>query len=260
MKSYQELLKKIIRDGTERADRTGVGTYSLFGEQFRHDMKDGFPLLTTKKMFFKGIVHELLWMLRGDTNIKYLNDNDVHIWDLFADENGDLGPVYGKQWRDFNNEGVDQIANAIKLIQTDPFSRRILVVTGNPAQEKQMKLPPCPFLFQFYVDKSELSMHVYQRSCDFFLGGPFDLAQYALLLSMAAAVTGKTPRRLIFSYGDVHLYKNHMNAARELLSRVPFSLPHLEIAAKDDIDEIEFGDIILTGYDSYPAIKADIAV
>lgn len=260
VKNYLSLLGKIIIHGDDRMDRTGVGTKALFGRSLKFDMKDGFPLVTTKKVWFKGVVHELLWMLKGDTNIKYLNDNNVHIWDEWADKDGNLGPVYGYQWRNYGGSGVDQIAKAIELINTQPHSRRILVVTGNPAQEKDMKLPPCPYMFQFYVKGNELSMNVYQRSCDFFLGGPFDIASYALLLHMVAMVTNKIPRKLNFFYGDVHLYNNHRAQALEQLSRKPYPLPMIALKPLTNIDDFEAGDIELVDYVSHPTIKAEIAV
>ena len=260
MKNYLELVSKIIDQGEKRLDRTGVGTYSLFGERLEFNLKDGFPLVTTKKVFFKGIVTELLWMLKGSTNIKFLKDNGVNIWNDWADEFGELGPVYGYQWRNFNGFGVDQIKNCIDQIKNKPHSRRIMVVTANPAQEHLMALPPCPSMFQFYVGENGLSMQVYQRSCDIFLGGPFDIASYALLLSMVAKVTGLEPYKLIYTFGDVHLYINHLDQAKEQLSRNTLILPKLELSNKDDIDSFSFNDIKLVGYESHPAIKAEIAV
>lgn len=260
MKNYLELVTEIINYGEKREDRTGVGTYSLFGRRLEFNLLEGFPLVTTKKVYFKGVVAELLWMLKGSTNIKFLQENNVHIWDAWADEFGELGPVYGYQWRNYGGLGVDQIKNAIDQIKNNPHSRRILVVTANPGQENQMALPPCPSMFQFYVNGSALSMQVYQRSCDIFLGGPFDIASYALLLSMVASVTGKFPDKLIYVFGDVHLYANHMNQAIEQIGRKPGPLPELVLSKKDNIDDFNFDDIKLIDYSPLPGIKAEIAV
>jgi len=260
MRNYLNLATSILNHGKRRDDRTGTGTLSLFGERLEFDLIEGFPLVTTKKVFFKGVVGELLWMLSGSTNVKPLQEAGVHIWDEWADKDGELGPVYGYQWRNYNGQGVDQIKKVIQQIKTDPTSRRLLVVTANPAQEDKMALPPCPSMFQLYVDGVELSMHVYQRSCDVFLGGPFDIASYALLLSMIAKVTGKYPGKLIFSYGDAHLYLNHVDQAIEQVKRTPRTKPTLELADKTDIFDFTAEDIKLIGYEPHPPIKAAISV
>lgn len=260
MKQYLDLVTEILNHGVKRDDRTGVGTYSLFGKRLEFDLLEGFPLVTTKKVYFKGVVTELLWMLKGSTNVKFLQDNNVHIWDEWADEFGELGPVYGYQWRNYGGYGVDQIKNVIDQIKNKPHSRRILVVTANPAQEHLMALPPCPSMFQFYVDGAKLSMQVYQRSCDIFLGGPFDIASYALLLSIVAKVTGLFPSKLIYVFGDVHLYTNHIEQATLQISREPLPLPKLELSNKSNIDDFGLEDIKLIGYEAHDSIKAPIAV
>lgn len=262
MKNYLKLLNKIVGQGENRKDRTGIGTLSLFGEKLEFDLTQGFPLVTTKKMFFKGIVLELLWILNGDTNIKYLNDNGVHIWDAWADEKGNLGPTYGYQMRNFNGQNVDQFSKVIELIKNDPNSRRILMTLTNPAQESMMKLPPCISMYQFYVSGQELSMQVYQRSCDFFLGGPFDIAQGALLLSLIAEITNKQPKKLEYVFGDVHIYKNHLNQVKEQLTRRPKRLPlvEIEIAKLGSIIEIGPDCVRLLNYESWPTIKAPVAI
>jgi len=258
MKNYLELLNKILEEGEDRKDRTGTGTLSLFGEKLSFDLQQGFPLVTTKKVHFKSIVYELLWILRGDTNIKWLNNNGVTIWNEWADENGNLGPTYGFQMRNFNGQGIDQLNKVINLINNDPHSRRIIMTLTNPTQEAEMKLPPCISMYQFYVSGQELSMQVYQRSCDFFLGGPFDIAQGALLLSLIAKVTNKLPRKLKYVFGDVHLYKNHLNQAKEQLTRTPKYLPTLLLSGLNIMD-FKFEDIQLLGYESWPSIKAEVA-
>lgn len=264
MREYLELLQKVLTEGEFKADRTGVGTYSLFGEQLKIDLRRGFPLLTTKKVHFKSIVYELLWFLKGDTNVKYLHEHGVTIWDEWADENGDLGRIYGAQWRSWqapDGRLIDQIANVIKEIRTNPNSRRLLVTAWNPGELDRMRLPPCHVLFQFYVLNGRLSCHVYQRSADLFLGVPFNIASYALLTHMIGHVTALKPYQLIFSFGDVHLYVNHVEQARLQLSRKPRPLPRIYLnPAVKEIDQFDYHDIQLIGYDPHPAIRAPIAV
>lgn len=298
MKQYLDLLKKIMDEGVDKGDRTGVGTRSVFGAQARFDLADGFPLLTTKKMFLKGIIHELIWFVRGDTNIKYLVDNGVRIWNewpyqkyleangwaekypkytpeweekmeefvdnikkdaKFAKQWGELGPVYGKQWRDFG--GVDQLKDVIERIKTKPNDRRMIVSAWNPPEIPQMALPPCHLLFQFYVADGKLSLQMYQRSCDTFLGVPFNIASYSLLLMMIAQVTGLKPGTFVHVYGDLHIYTNHFEQVKEQLSRQPRKLPTMKInPAVKNIEDFVFEDFTLEGYDPYPTIKAPIAV
>lgn len=293
MQQYLDLLKKIKDEGSDKGDRTGTGTRSLFGAQMRFDLNAGFPILTTKKVFLKGIIHELLWFLAGDTNIKYLVDNDVHIWDAwpyaeykkkmgvddshllsqeefiqkiksdqeFADKWGDLGPVYGYQWRNFNSQGIDQIQNVIDTLKKNPDSRRILVVTYNPVQADSMMLPPCHALFQFYVSDKKLSCQLYQRSADVFLGVPFNIASYALLTMMIAQVTDLGLGDFVHTFGDVHIYKNHFEQVDLQLSRTPKKLPVMKINKEvKDIFSFKYEDFVLEGYESYPSIKAPIAV
>lgn len=248
-----------MTDGAVKSDRTGTGTKSVFGHQMRFNLADGFPLLTTKKLFTKGIIHELLWFLSGDTNIKYLQDNGVHIWDEWADENGDLGPVYGKQWRDFF--GVDQIKNVINEIKTTPDSRRMIVTAWNPVEVRNMALPPCHCFFQFYVADGKLSLQLYQRSADVFLGVPFNIASYALLLMMVAQVTGYEPGEFIHTTGDTHLYLNHLDQARLQLTRWPRPLPKMVLNPEvKDIFAFRYEDFHLEGYDPHPHIKAAVSV
>lgn len=298
MKQYLDLLQKILDDGVDKGDRTGVGTRSVFGAQARFDLADGFPLLTTKKMFLKGIIHELIWFVRGDTNIKYLVDNGVRIWnewpyqkyleanglvdkypkytkeweekmqefvdniksdDNFAKQWGDLGPVYGKQWRDFG--GVDQLMDVIERIKKNPNDRRMIVSAWNPPEIPQMALPPCHLLYQFYVADGKLSLQMYQRSCDTFLGVPFNIASYSLLLMMVAQVTGLQPGTFVHVYGDLHIYTNHFDQVNEQLSRQPRKLPIMKInSAVKNIEDFVFEDFTLEGYDPHPTIKAPIAV
>ncbi len=264
MKKYLDLLEHILKNGAVKTDRTGTGTKSVFGYQMRFDMRDGFPLLTTKKCHLRSIVYELLWFLRGDTNIGYLRDHGVTIWDEWADENGDLGPVYGRQWRAWpapDGGSVDQIARVMDQIRNTPDSRRMIVSAWNPACVDEMKLPPCHALFQFYVADGKLSLQLYQRSCDTFLGLPFNIASYALLLHMAAQQSGLEPHEFVWTGGDVHLYLNHLEQAREQLRRVPRQLPTLRFARRpESIFDYRFEDFIVEGYDPYPAIRAPVAV
>ena len=263
MIQYLDLLKNVFDNGIIKTDRTGVGTKSLFGWQMRFDLSKGFPLLTTKKLHIKSIVHELLWFVKGDTNIKYLNDNNVHIWDEWADDNGNLGPVYGKQWRSWENNGVeiDQLKNAIELIKNDPSSRRIIVSSWNPADVSKMALPPCHCLFQFHVIDNKLSCQLYQRSADIFLGVPFNIASYALLTHMIADLTNLNVGYFVHTLGDAHIYLNHQDQAKEQLTRKPKDLPKLVINKKrKNIDEFEFDDFTFQNYVPDPHIKAPIAV
>ena len=264
MENYKDLLFKIKNNGTPRTDRTGVGTLSLFGEYLKFNLQNGVPIITTKKIHFKSIVYELLWFLRGDTNIRYLQDNGVTIWDEWADASGELGPVYGKQWRRWlaaDGMEMDQIAHAINQIKTNPDSRRIVVSAWNVVDVLYMALPPCHTFFQFCVQDGNLSCQVYMRSVDVFLGLPFKIASYALLLSMIAQVTGTRPHWLYFALGDTHLYNNHLDQARLQLSREPYPLPELRLNPDiDDIDGFAFEDIELHNYRHHPAIKAPIAV
>lgn len=259
MKQYLDLLRKIKEEGATKTDRTGTGTKSIFGYQMRFNLADGFPLLTTKKLYTKGIIHELLWFLKGDTNIKYLQDNNVHIWDEWADENGDLGPVYGKQWRNFL--GVDQIQNVINQIKNSPDSRRMIVSAWNPSEVDDMALPPCHCLFQFYVADGKLSLQLYQRSADTFLGVPFNIASYALLLLMMAQVCDLEPGEFIHTTGDTHLYLNHLEQADIQLSREPRKLPIMKLNPDvKDLFAFKYEDFTLEGYDPHPHIKAEVSV
>ena len=264
MKSYLELLRTVLEDGTFRDDRTGTGTYSLFGAQARFDSENSFPLLTTKKLHLRSIIHELLWFIKGATNIRYLNENKVSIWDEWADEKGDLGRVYGAQWRDWaapDGERVDQLAGVIESLQKNPSSRRHIVCAWNPCEIKHMALPPCHALFQFYAADGYLSCQLYQRSADIFLGVPFNIASYALLTMMVAQVCDLKPKEFIHTFGDLHLYANHVEQAKEQLSRQPRSLPRMEINPQiKDIESFTFEDFKLVDYDPHPAIKAPIAV
>lgn len=261
---YLDLMQTVLEHGVDRHDRTGVGTRSVFGHQMRFDLSRGFPLLTTKKLHLRSIIHELLWFLKGDTNIGYLKENGVRIWDEWADENGDLGPVYGYQWRswpDPKGGSVDQIAKVLEQIRTTPQSRRLIVSAWNPAQVDEMQLPPCHCLFQFYVANGRLSCQLYQRSADIFLGVPFNIASYALLLTMVAQVTGLKPGEFIHTLGDAHLYSNHLEQAQEQLSRTPTSAPQLVLnPAVDDLFAFQFEDIQIDAYDPHPHIKAEVAV
>lgn len=264
MKQYLELIDRIMREGTVKSDRTGTGTKSIFGHQMRFDLSQGFPALTTKKLHLRSIIHELLWFLRGDTNIKYLHDNGVSIWDEWADENGNLGHVYGYQWRSWptpDGGSIDQIAQVVEQIRSNPDSRRLIVSAWNVAEIDKMALPPCHSLFQFYVADGRLSCQLYQRSGDVFLGVPFNIASYALLTMMVAQVTGLRAGEFVHTLGDAHLYLNHMKQAEEQLSRTPKPLPTMRI--NPDVRSIfgfRYEDFSLEGYDPYPSIKAPIAV
>jgi thymidylate synthase len=267
MKTYLDLLDHVLTNGTPRGDRTGVGTIGVFGAQARFDLRDTFPCLTTKKLHLRSIIHELLWFLKGDTNIQYLKDNKVTIWDEWADKDGNLGPVYGKQWRSWevadNRETIDQIARVVDSIRNNPTSRRHIVSAWNPADVEEMALPPCHSLFQFYVDTSrgELSCQLYQRSADLFLGVPFNIASYALLCMMMAQVCGLKPGDFVHTFGDLHLYQNHLEQARLQFSREPRPLPTMKM--NPDVKEIDgfvYEDFELVGYDPHPTIKAPIAV
>ena len=264
MKQYLELLERIMREGTVKGDRTGTGTKSIFGHQMRFDLSQGFPALTTKKLHLKSIIHELLWFLRGDTNIKYLHDNGVSIWDEWADENGNLGHVYGYQWRSWptpDGGGIDQIAQVVEQIRSNPDSRRLIVSAWNVAEVDKMALPPCHTLFQFYVADGRLSCQLYQRSGDVFLGVPFNIASYALLTMMMAQVTGLAADEFVHTLGDAHLYLNHLEQAALQLSRTPRRLPTMKINPDvRSIFDFKYEDFSLEGYDPYPTIKAPIAV
>lgn len=264
MRTYLDLMQRILDEGVDRDDRTGTGTRSLFGAQMRFDLNAGFPLLTTKKVHLRSIIYELLWFLRGDTNIKYLHDHNVTIWDEWADKDGELGPVYGKQWRSWecpDGRVVDQISNVIEQIKYTPNSRRLIVNAWNVADVDQMALPPCHLLFQFYVANNKLSCMLYQRSCDFFLGVPFNIASYALLTMMIAKECDLGLGDFVWTGGDVHLYLNHFEQAKEQLLRTPRALPQMIIKRKaPSIFDYDFDDFELVNYDPYPVIKAPIAV
>jgi thymidylate synthase len=264
MKQYHDLLTHILDNGVSKTDRTGTGTISVFGYQMRFDLNEGFPMLTTKKLHLKSIIYELLWFLNGDTNIKYLTNNGVKIWNEWADENGDLGPVYGKQWRSWskpNGETIDQISQLIHTLKTNPDSRRMIVNAWNVGELDQMALTPCHCLFQFYVADGRLSCQLYQRSADTFLGVPFNIASYALLTMMVAQVCGLEYGEFIHSFGDVHLYNNHIEQAKEQLSRVPKSLPKMTINTKvNDIFGFKYEDFVLSDYYPDPHIKAEVSV
>lgn len=264
MRQYLDLMEHILADGVEKRDRTGTGTLSVFGHQMRFDLAAGFPLLTTKKLHLKSIIYELLWFLAGDTNVKYLNDHGVSIWNEWADERGDLGPVYGRQWRSWptrDGGAIDQIADVIGAIRRNPDSRRLIVTAWNPADVDKMALPPCHCLFQFYVAAGRLSCQLYQRSADVFLGVPFNIASYALLTMMVAQVTGLAAGKFIHTFGDAHLYLSHLDQARLQLTRAPRRLPQMRISpAVTDIFAFRFEDFALEGYDPYPHITAKVAV
>ena len=264
MKQYLDLLSRILNEGTRKSDRTGTGTLSVFGHQMRFDLADGFPLLTTKKLHLKSIIYELLWFLRGDTNVKYLHDHGVTIWDEWADENGDLGPIYGHEWRswpDYRGGTIDQIANVVDLIKRSPDSRRMIVSAWNVAEVDSMALPPCHTMFQFYVAEGRLSLQLYQRSADTFLGVPFNIASYALLLLMMAQVTGLQPGEFVHTTGDTHLYLNHIDQARLQLTRTPRPLPRMAInPGVKSIFDFCYEDFSLEGYEPWPHIKAEVSV
>ena len=264
MQQYQQFLQHIVDHGVKKEDRTGTGTLSVFGYQMRFDLNRGFPVLTTKKLHLRSIIHELLWFLSGNTNIQYLHDNKVTIWDEWADKDGNLGPVYGHQWRSWdgpNGQVIDQIAQVVETIKKNPDSRRIIVSAWNVAEIDKMALPPCHALFQFYVADGKLSCQLYQRSADVFLGVPFNIASYALLTMMIAQVTGLGCGEFIHTLGDAHLYLNHLDQARLQLTRTPRPLPVMKLnSAVNDIFEFKYEDFVLEGYDPYPSIKAPIAV
>ncbi|MBZ9728291.1 thymidylate synthase [Salegentibacter sp. JZCK2] len=274
MKQYQDLLQHILDNGTDKGDRTGTGTRSIFGHQLRFDLSEGFPMVTTKKLHLKSIIYELLWFLKGDTNVKYLQENGVRIWNEWADENGDLGPVYGKQWRNWNNEEIDQIKEIIDTLKKNPNSRRMLVSAWNPSvlpdssksfsenvANGKAALPPCHAFFQFYVADGRLSLQLYQRSADVFLGVPFNIASYALLTMMMAQVCGYEAGDFIHTFGDIHIYSNHMEQVKLQLSREPRALPKMKINPEvKDIFAFDYKDFILEDYNPHPGIKAKVAV
>jgi len=264
MKQYLDLLQRIVNEGTRKEDRTGTGTLSVFGHQMRFNLEEGFPLLTTKKLHLKSIIHELLWFLKGDTNVKYLQENGVRIWNEWADENGELGPVYGHQWRswpDYNGGHIDQIQDIVNALKNNPDSRRMIVSAWNVAEVDQMALPPCHCLFQFYVANCKLSLQLYQRSADTFLGVPFNIASYALLTMMMAQVSGLKPGDFIHTTGDTHLYLNHLEQAKEQLKRTPRTLPRMVINPNvTSIFDFKYDDFTLEGYDPLPHIKAEVSV
>ena len=263
MRQYLDLLKHLIEYGADRPDRTGVGTRGIFGYQMRFDLADGLPVVTTKKIHLKSVIHELLWIINGDTNTKYLNDNGVHIWDEWQGENGDLGPIYGAQWRSWpDNEGgyIDQIAKVIEEIRSNPYSRRLVVSAWNVADLDDMALAPCHCLFQFYVDAGKLSCRLDQRSCDAFLGLPFNITSYALLTHMIAQQCDLGVGELIWQGGDVHIYRNHFDQVNEQLTREPLELPTLKLEQAGSIDDYRFSDFHILDYNPWPAIKGEVAV
>ncbi len=264
MRQYLDLMRHTLDNGTTKSDRTGTGTTSVFGHQMRFDLSEGFPMVTTKKCHLKSIIHELLWFIAGDTNIKYLQDNGVKIWDAWADENGDLGPVYGEQWRSWrtaDGDTIDQLKNVIEQIKTNPDSRRLLVVAFNPGLVDDMALPPCHAFFQFYVADGKLSCQLYQRSADIFLGVPFNIASYALLTMMVAQVCDLEAGEFVHTFGDAHIYSNHYEQCHEQLARKPFPLPQMKINPDvKDIFAFKFEDFKLTGYEAHPHIAGKVAV
>ena len=264
MRQYHDLMERVLKTGVEKRDRTGTGTLSVFGHQMRFDLSEGFPMVTTKKLFLKAIIYELLWFLRGETNVRWLQENGVSIWDEWADEDGELGPVYGSQWRCWpkgDGTTIDQIADVVQMIHKNPDSRRLMVTAWNPAEIGEMALPPCHCLFQFYVANGKLSCQLYQRSADIFLGVPFNIASYALLTMMVAQVTGLKPGEFVHTFGDAHLYLNHLDQAREQLSRKPYPLPRMEInPSVSDIFKFQYEDFRLENYQAHPHIKAAVAV
>ena len=261
MQQYLDLLRDVMENGVDKMDRTGVGTRSVFGRQMRFDLSKGFPLVTTKKVHLKSIIHELLWFLKGETNVKYLQENGVRIWNEWADENGELGPVYGSQWRNWNGEGIDQIAEVIETLKKKPNDRRMIVSAWNVGKIPEMHLPPCHMMFQFYVANNKLSCMLYQRSCDMFLGVPFNIASYALLTMMVAQVCGLEPGEFIHTLGDMHIYHNHFEQVREQLSHTPYPLPQMKINPNvKNIDDFKYEDFELVNYQSYDTIRAQVAV
>lgn len=264
MEKYLDLLERILSEGVRKDDRTGTGTLSIFGSQMRFDLSEGFPLLTTKRLHTKSIIYELLWFLKGDTNVRYLQEHGVRIWNEWADENGDLGPVYGHQWRswpDYDGGVIDQIEYVLNQIRTNPNSRRMIVSAWNVAEVNRMALPPCHVLFQFYVAESRLSLQLYQRSADTFLGVPFNIASYSLLCMMMAQVTGLEPGELVYTTGDTHLYLNHLDQARLQLTRKPRPLPTMKLNPDvDNLFDFKYEDFELNNYDPHPHIKADVSV
>lgn len=261
MKQYLDMLRYVLENGVDKMDRTGVGTRSVFGQQMRFDLSRGFPLMTTKKMHLKSIIHELLWFIKGDTNVKYLQDNGVRIWNEWADENGDLGPIYGSQWRNWNGEGIDQLAQVVDKLKNNPNDRRMIVSAWNVSKISEMRLPPCHMMFQFYVANGKLSCMLYQRSCDMFLGVPFNIASYALLTMMLAQVCNLEPGEFVHTLGDTHVYHNHFEQVKEQLRREPLPLPTMRLNPQvKDINDFKYEDFTLENYECYGAIKAQVAV
>lgn len=261
MKQYLDLLQDIMENGYDKPNRTGVDTRSVFGRSMRFDLNQGFPLITTKKIHLKSVIYELLWFIKGDTNVKFLQDNGVRIWNEWADENGDLGPVYGAQWRNWNNEGIDQLQELINKLKNNPDDRRMIVSAWNPSQLDKMALPPCHMFYQCYVADGKLSMLMYQRSCDMFLGVPFNIASYALLTMMLAQVCGLKLGEYVHVLGDAHIYHNHFAQVREQLAREPYPLPQMHLNPEvKNIEDFKFEDFTLEGYQCHPTIKAQVAV
>ena len=261
MKQYLNLLNRILTEGVHKEDRTGTGTISVFGHQMRFNLEEGFPCITTKKLHLKSIIHELLWFLQGDTNVKYLQDNGVRIWNEWADENGDLGPIYGSQWRNWNGEGIDQLAQVVDKLKNNPNDRRMIVSAWNVSKIPEMHLPPCHMMFQFYVANGKLSCMLYQRSCDMFLGVPFNIASYALLTMMLAQVCNLEPGEFVHTLGDTHIYHNHFEQVKEQLRREPLPLPTMRLNPQvKDINDFKYEDFTLENYECYGAIKAQVAV
>lgn len=261
MKQYLDMLRYVLENGVDKMDRTGVGTRSVFGQQMRFDLSKGFPLMTTKKMHLKSIIHELLWFIKGDTNVKYLQDNGVRIWNEWADENGGLGPIYGSQWRNWNGEGIDQLAQVVDKLKNNPNDRRMIVSAWNVSKIPEMHLPPCHMMFQFYVANGKLSCMLYQRSCDMFLGVPFNIASYALLTMMLAQVCDLEPGEFVHTLGDTHIYHNHFEQVKEQLRREPLPLPTMKLNPQvKDINDFKYEDFTLENYECYGAIKAQVAV
>lgn len=262
MESYKELVRTVLAKGVRRANRTGIDGVGIFNIAFRHDMSKGLPILTTKKINVNACIHELLWFLKGGTNIKYLTDNNVHIWDAWADENGDLGPVYGKQWVSSGPKQINQVQKVEDTLKTNPYDRRLIIDAWNPSDLEDMALPPCHILYQFYADpvKKELSLSVYQRSADLFLGVPFDIAEGGLFVSMMAKVIGYTPKELIYTFGDTHIYVNHLKQINKQLDREPFTLPTLELPEKSSVFDYTFEDFKINNYQHHSFLKGSVAV